>query len=84
MRVRRCDVPIVTDEQPQAGWTGEGPTRAVSPNVPVYTFNLAGYRYGHDPSGVGNRHTFGGRTFGGVQPVLSESLRADRVSRFTR
>ena len=30
--------------------------------VPVYTFNLAGYRYGHGPSGVGNRHTFGGLT----------------------
>lgn len=30
--------------------------------IPVYTWNLAGYRPGHGPSGSGNRHTFGGLT----------------------
>ena len=53
---------LVTDEQAWAGWHGEDPTRAVPAQVPVYTFNLAGYRYGHGPSGAGNRHTFGGLT----------------------
>jgi hypothetical protein len=31
----------------------------------VYTWNLAGYRFGHGPSGVGLRHTFGGLTDAG-------------------
>lgn len=53
-------VVILTDEQAWAGWRGADPTAVVSVGVPVYTFNLAGYRYGHGPSGVGNRHTFGG------------------------
>lgn len=55
-------VVIVTDEQAWAGYDGGDPTSVVSAQVPVYTFNLAGYRYGHGPSGVGNRHTFGGLT----------------------
>jgi len=55
-------VVLVTDEQAWGGWGGEDPTRFVPEAVPVYTFNLAGYRYGHGPSGVGNRHTFGGLT----------------------
>ncbi|GAB4008441.1 TROVE domain-containing protein [Nocardioides ultimimeridianus] len=53
-------VVIVTDEQAWAGWRGAEPTKAVPERVPVYTFNLAGYQYGHGPSGAGNRHTFGG------------------------
>ncbi|MBM7515653.1 TROVE domain-containing protein [Nocardioides nitrophenolicus] len=58
---RRHDrVVIVTDEQAWAGWRGEEPTAAVPADVPVHTFNLAGYRHGHGPSGVPNRHTFGG------------------------
>jgi len=28
--------------------------------IPVYTWNLGGYRFGHGASGTGNRHTFGG------------------------
>jgi hypothetical protein len=55
-------VVIVTDEQAWAGRGGADPTAAVPAGVPVYTFDLAGYRYGHGPSGVGNRHTFGGLT----------------------
>lgn len=53
-------VVIVTDEQAWGGWHGADPTGQVPARVPVYTWNLAGYRYGHGPSGVGNRHTFGG------------------------
>jgi hypothetical protein len=55
-------VVLVTDEQAWAGPRGADPTAAVPAHVPVHTFNVAGYRYGHGPSGVGNRHTFGGLT----------------------
>ncbi|GAA3747680.1 TROVE domain-containing protein [Salinactinospora qingdaonensis] len=51
---------IVTDEQGWAGAGGEEPTRAVPRRVPVYTWNLLGYRWGHGPSGNGNRHLFAG------------------------
>ncbi len=50
-------VVIVTDEQAHDG----NPGGVVPPSVPVYTWNLAGYRYGHGPGGT-NRHTFGGLT----------------------
>lgn len=51
-------VVILTDEQ--AHWHGAADvTAAVPAAVPVYTWNLAGYRVGHTPT-VGNRHTFGG------------------------
>lgn len=50
---------IVTDEQVAYTRRGDA-TRSVPDTVPVYTWNLAGYRLGHAPSGEGNRHTFGG------------------------
>ncbi|MEV0262054.1 TROVE domain-containing protein [Streptomyces sp. NPDC050617] len=50
---------IITDEQAAYDWSGD-PTEQVSATVPVYTWNLAGYRTGHGPSGTGLRHTFGG------------------------
>ncbi|MFI9343502.1 TROVE domain-containing protein [Streptomyces sp. NPDC052773] len=50
---------IVTDEQYTHSRHG-GPTEQIPADVPVYTWNLAGYRAGHGPSGNGNRHTFGG------------------------
>ncbi|MFI5795572.1 TROVE domain-containing protein [Streptomyces sp. NPDC051677] len=50
---------IVTDEQYAFSHHGD-PTGQVPANVPVYTWNLAGYRVGHGPSGTANRHTFGG------------------------
>lgn len=53
-------VVIVTDEQAWGGWHGADPTGQVPAQVPVYTWNLAGYKYGHGPSGTRNRHTFGG------------------------
>lgn len=48
---------IVTDEQSYGG----DPANQVPDNVPVYTFNLAGYRYGH-PATKPNRIAFGGLT----------------------
>lgn len=60
---RRHDrVVIVTDEQAWGGFYGADPLAQVPVDVPVYTWNLAGYRYGHGPSGEGRRHTFGGLT----------------------
>lgn len=53
-------VVIVTDEQ--AGHDGTGVSDSIPANVPLYTWNLAGYQFGHAPSGGGNRHTFGGLT----------------------
>ncbi|WP_406185131.1 TROVE domain-containing protein [Streptomyces sp. NBC_01006] len=50
---------IVTDEQATYHYGGD-PTALVPNEVPVYTWNLAGYRTGHAPSGSANRHTFGG------------------------
>lgn len=48
---------IITDEQASGG----NVSRSVPATVPVYTWNLAGYRMGHGPSTT-NRHTFGGLT----------------------
>ncbi|MFF8271755.1 TROVE domain-containing protein [Streptomyces sp. NPDC016562] len=51
---------IVTDEQ--AAHDGRGrPVEPVPSEVPVYTWNLAGYQPAHIPSGP-HRHTFGGLT----------------------
>ncbi|WP_328301071.1 TROVE domain-containing protein [Streptomyces sp. NBC_00435] len=52
---------IVTDEQATYAYGGD-PTSLVPDTVPVYTWNLAGYRVGHAPSGSANRHAFGGLT----------------------
>ncbi|GAB4588837.1 TROVE domain-containing protein [Nocardia sp. IFM 10818] len=51
-------VVILTDEQATGGDVGA----ALPKTVPLYTWNLAGYQYGHAPSGSGNRHAFGGLT----------------------
>lgn len=53
-------VVIVTDEQAGPSSWGGDPLAAVPGHVPVYTWNLAGYRTGHAPSGAAGRHTFGG------------------------
>ncbi|MET3987462.1 TROVE domain-containing protein [Streptomyces sp. PvR034] len=52
---------IVTDEQAVRHRAGD-PTEQVPAEVPVYTWNLAGYQVGHGPSGGANRHVFGGLT----------------------
>lgn len=64
---------IVTDEQTRPGWlpsnmSGYGGMREtaiddlVPRNVPVYLWNLAGYKAGVMPSGSTGRHCFGGLT----------------------
>lgn len=60
-------VVIITDEQAAAPSYGYGqrlaaPGELVPAFVPVYTWNLAGYRYGHDVAGERLRYTFGGLT----------------------
>jgi hypothetical protein len=51
-------VVIVTDEQAHYG----DPAAVVPQHIPLYVWNLAGYRAGNTPSGLGTRHTFGGLT----------------------
>ncbi|MEU4423150.1 TROVE domain-containing protein [Actinoplanes sp. NPDC024001] len=65
---------IVTDEQAHAGQTDPG--SAIPPSVPLYTWNLVGYRAGHGPSGP-RRHTFGGLTDAAFRlvPLLEASAR---------
>ncbi|GAA1674921.1 TROVE domain-containing protein [Glycomyces endophyticus] len=54
-------VVILTDEQAHYG-SDQDVTAAVPADRMVYTWNLAGYRMGHAPSGTRTRHTFGGLT----------------------
>lgn len=54
-------VVIVTDEQAHNNYYGD-PTAQVPADIPVYTWNLAGYHAGHGPSGDNARFTFGGLT----------------------
>ncbi|QGZ47134.1 TROVE domain-containing protein [Streptomyces sp. QHH-9511] len=51
---------IVTDEQDAHPGPG-GPAEPVPADIPVYTWNLAGYHAAHGPTGP-HRHTFGGLT----------------------
>jgi hypothetical protein len=59
---------IITDEQTSQSYgysvTGHlvGPGDLVPKEIPVYTWNLAGYQYGHDVAGSARRYTFGGLT----------------------
>ncbi|MCX4605527.1 TROVE domain-containing protein [Streptomyces anulatus] len=64
---------IVTDEQTRPGWLpsnmwGHGGMREtniddlVPKDVPVYMWNMAGYKAGAMPTGIGNRHAMGGLT----------------------
>ncbi|MDT0448104.1 TROVE domain-containing protein [Streptomyces hesseae] len=68
---------IVTDEQASYHYAGD-PTEQVPAHVPVYTWNLAGYRPGHGPSGSADRHTFGGLTDAAfrIVPLLEDSRAA--------
>lgn len=71
-------VVILTDEQAHYGGSDDV-TRAVPKNRNVFTWNLAGYRHGHAPSGDGTRHTFGGlsdRAFD-VIPMIERGVNAD-------
>ncbi|MFF7690424.1 TROVE domain-containing protein [Streptomyces syringium] len=70
---RHDRVVVVTDEQTRPGWLpsncanhgGLPETRIddlIPGDVPVYMWNMAGYRPGAMPSGSGNRHALGGLT----------------------
>ncbi|MEU6178162.1 TROVE domain-containing protein [Streptomyces coeruleorubidus] len=69
---------IVTDEQYTHHHRGD-PTEQVPADVPVYTWNLAGYRAGHGPSGTANRHVFGGLSDAAFRmvPLIEASRDAD-------
>ncbi|MFG2950283.1 TROVE domain-containing protein [Streptomyces adustus] len=76
---RRHDrVLIVTDEQYAYNSHGD-PTEQVPAHVPVYTWNLAGYRAGHGPSGKEHRHTFAGLSDAAFRmvPLLESARDAD-------
>jgi hypothetical protein len=71
--LRHDRIVIVTDEQTRPGWLpsnayGHGGMREtaiddlVPKTVPVYMWNMAGYKPGAMPSGTAGRHTFGGLT----------------------
>ncbi|MFI9816072.1 TROVE domain-containing protein [Saccharothrix variisporea] len=67
-------VVVLTDEQ-----AADDVDRAVPPGTPLYTWNLAGDRRGHTPSGARDRHTFGGLTdqaFGAIR-LLEAGRNAD-------
>ncbi|HET9379506.1 MAG TPA: TROVE domain-containing protein, partial [Streptomyces sp.] len=69
---------IVTDEQYAPSAHGD-PTAQVPAHVPVYTWNLAGHRAGHGPSGKAGRYTFGGLTDAAFRmvPLLETARDAD-------
>lgn len=69
---------IVTDEQAAYSHYGD-PAGQVPERVPVYTWNLAGHRAGHGPSGSRNRHTFGGLSDAAFRmvPLLEAGRDAD-------
>jgi hypothetical protein len=65
-------VVILTDEQAHPGYA---PTQAQVPLI--YTFNLAGYKAAHMPSGEHGRYTFGGLSDAGFLGI--ELLEAHRA-----
>lgn len=69
---------IVTDEQAAYSYHGD-PTEQIPEHIPVYTWNLAGYRAGHAPSGRPMRHTFGGLSDAAFRmvPLLERGRDAD-------
>lgn len=53
-------VVIVTDEQSHDSYGRDYHPGGFGKDVPIYIWNLAGYRTGTMPSGSGNNHVFGG------------------------
>nr|WP_243870120.1 TROVE domain-containing protein [Streptomyces liangshanensis] len=70
-------VVVVTDEQAQWTRPGHRPLGAVPEQVPVYTWNLAGYALAHNAPGP-HRHTFGGLSDAAFRliPLLEEGRRS--------
>ncbi|MER7331648.1 MULTISPECIES: TROVE domain-containing protein [unclassified Micromonospora] len=69
-------VVVLTDEQ---ATVGGNVSRSVPDQVPMYTWNLAGYQHGHAPSGSRNRHTFGGLSDAAFRmiPLIEAGRNAD-------
>ncbi|OLR95424.1 TROVE domain-containing protein [Actinokineospora bangkokensis] len=76
LRAHHERVVLITDEQHHGG---ESPLAVVPARVPVYTWNLVGYRFGHGGSGTRDRHVFGGLSDAafGLVPLLEAGRRAD-------
>ncbi len=55
-------VVIISDMQTMDGHFGKGVSEAVPANVPIYGFNLGGYKHTAYATGTANRHEFGGLT----------------------
>jgi hypothetical protein len=53
-------VVILSDMQTMTGYNAESVSGAVPARVPMYGFNLVGYKNAAMPTGSGNRHEFGG------------------------
>lgn len=68
-------VVIITDEQ--ANDDGVEVSAAVPAKTPLYTFNLAGHKHGHAPSGTGNRHAIGGLTDASFRMIAALESRHD-------
>lgn len=71
-------VVILTDEQAMYG--EHDVNSAIPQTTPMYTWNLAGYKYGHAPSDISpTRHTFGGLTDKGFEmiPLLERGAACD-------
>ncbi|MFD9741389.1 TROVE domain-containing protein [Umezawaea sp. NPDC059074] len=68
-------VVVITDEQSATADAAAG----VPADVPVYVWNLAGYRHGNTPAGGANRHTFGGLSDAAFRmvPLLEAGRSAD-------
>jgi hypothetical protein len=68
-------VVILTDEQADDDTIEV--SKSIPDSVPLYTWNLAGYKAGHAPAGERNRHTFGGLTDAAfTQIALLENLKS--------
>lgn len=67
---------IVTDEQ--ASRDQMSVSESIPAQIPLYTWNLAGYRHGHAPSGRANRFLIGGLTDAAFQvvPILERGRHA--------
>ncbi|MEU4410727.1 TROVE domain-containing protein [Streptosporangium sp. NPDC023963] len=53
-------VVILSDMQTMSGYYATGVTESAPNHIPMYGFNLQGYRHAAMPTGSGNRHEFGG------------------------
>ncbi len=53
-------VVLMSDMQTMTGYHGRQVTDAVPAHIPIYGYNLAGYRRAAMPTGSRNRHEFGG------------------------